>query len=579
MATRAYEDRRTAMIVVVALTALGALFRFYGLAWGAPYFHFHQDEHFVLSSADMLRLDPSVAAMSPKFFMYAPLLPYLINIVRSTYETIAHPLNLSVPHDETIYMVMGRAVVAAMGTATIPMVYAIGARLGGRVAGALAAFFLACSVLHLQSSHFATTDIPMTFFCVVALWFAMGIAERPGLGPLLGAGLAFGGAILCKYTGGFVLGVIGLAYVISPSRPKTFTSLTPWVRWAARGTIPILVGLAIFLVLDPLVWKYFGKFQSDIKDWVTDPLTGVTTPIWVAQFADIVHPARYWFTNLLWWGIGPPLEILGVIGIAWLFLRRNNVAAVAAIFPIAYFIASGGVNTPYVRYAVPLVPALAITAAVLSADLLRMPRMRRLAQFTVLVAMVTTGLYAVAYMNVYRRPDSRLQASQWLIDNVPAGSHVMIEPSQNTPPIGSYLSSVDFGRDYVLWGPPRTNPDRRDYFELHTLDGYRALYNRGPSDDDRRQYIAGRLALADWIVMDDSYLQWYRHLPAPAHAVMKQYYEDLFAGKLGFALVKSFKVYPAIAGLAINDDAAEMTFRTFDHPRVFIFRRYAGKTG
>jgi 4-amino-4-deoxy-L-arabinose transferase-like glycosyltransferase len=119
-----------------------------------------------------------------------------------------------------------------------------------------------------------------------------------------------------------------------------------------------------------------------------------------------------------------------VIGIAWLFLRRNNVAAVAAMFPIAYFIASGGVNTPYVRYAVPLVPALAITAAVLSADLLRMPRMRRLAQFTVLVAMVTTGLYAVAYMNVYRRSDSRLQASQWLIDNVPAGSHVMIEPSQ-----------------------------------------------------------------------------------------------------------------------------------------------------
>jgi hypothetical protein len=41
--------------------------------------------------------------------------------------------------------------------------------------------------------------------------------------------------------------------------------------------------------------------------------------------------------------------------------------------------------------------------------------------------------------------------------------------------------------------------------------------------------------------------------------------------------VKSFKVYPAIAGLAINDDAAEMTFRTFDHPRVFIFRRYAGE--
>ena len=85
---------------------------------------------------------------------------------------------------------------------------------------------------------------------------------------------------------------------------------------------------------------------------------------------------------------------------------------------------------------------------------------------------------------------------------------------------------MDFGRDYVLSGPPRTNPDRRDYFELHTLDGYRALYNRDRRDD-RRQYIAGRLALADWIVMDDSYLQ-YRHLPRPRGD--EKQCQDLFAG-------------------------------------------------
>jgi hypothetical protein len=29
-------------------------------------------------------------------------------------------------------------------------------------------------------------------------------------------------------------------------------------------------------------------------------------------------------------------------------------------------------------------------------------------------------------------------------------------------------------------------------------------------------------------------------------------------------------------GMAINDDEAEFTFRLFDHPRIFVFRRYAG---
>jgi hypothetical protein len=339
--------------------------------------------------------------------------------------------------------------------------------------------------------------------------------------------------------------------------------------------IPVIVGFGVFLALDPLVWKYFAKFQSDIKEWVTDPLTGVTKPIWAAQFADLRRPEFYWFTNLLWWGLGPLLEILGLMGVGWLLLQWEKRAALIAAFPIAYFIATGHVNTPFARYAVPLTPALAVAAGTFGAALLTRSGAYRVAHAAVIATVVATGLYCAAYMNVYRQPDSRLQASRWLIENVPPESHVLIEPSQNTPPIGSYLSSTDFGRDYVLWGPPRTNPDRHDYYQLHTLDGYRALYNRGPSDEDRRQYIAGRLVLADWIVMDDTYLQWYQHLPSPEHEVMKAYYRDLFAGKLGFALVKTFKAYPALFGWTINDDRAEMTFRHFDHPRVFIFRRFS----
>jgi hypothetical protein len=37
--------------------------------------------------------------------------------------------------------------------------------------------------------------------------------------------------------------------------------------------------------------------------------------------------------------------------------------------------------------------------------------------------------------------------------------------------------------------------------------------------------------------------------------------------------MRTFKVYPRLFGVQINDDAAELTFRLFDHPRVFIFRR------
>jgi hypothetical protein len=73
--------------------------------------------------------------------------------------------------------------------------------------------------------------------------------------------------------------------------------------------------------------------------------------------------------------------------------------------------------------------------------------------------------------------------------------------------------------------------------------------------------------------MDDTYTQWYDHLPESEYGAVKQYYRDLFGGRLGFELVQTFKVYPSLFGYEINDDASEFSFRLFDHPRVFVFKR------
>ena len=45
--------------------------------------------------------------------------------------------------------------------------------------------------------------------------------------------------------------------------------------------------------------------------------------------------------------------------------------------------------------------------------------------------------------------------------------------------------------------------------------------------------------------------------PARLNGVVKQYYEDLFAGRLGFRLVRTFKVYPRLGGIDVTDDVIE----------------------
>src|SRR6266704_701465 len=75
-------SKRRAIWALAGICAAGAAFRFYNLAWGAPYYHFQIDEHFVLGPANVLRHDTRAAAMGSKFFMYGPVMMQLINVVR-----------------------------------------------------------------------------------------------------------------------------------------------------------------------------------------------------------------------------------------------------------------------------------------------------------------------------------------------------------------------------------------------------------------------------------------------------------------------------------------------------------------
>ena len=51
MTDPAFLSRPRALLALAVITGLGGAFRFYNLAWGAPYFHFHIDEHFVFVGA------------------------------------------------------------------------------------------------------------------------------------------------------------------------------------------------------------------------------------------------------------------------------------------------------------------------------------------------------------------------------------------------------------------------------------------------------------------------------------------------------------------------------------------------
>lgn len=546
---------------------LGGVLRFYGLAWGAPYFHFHIDEHFVFVGAERLRSSMEEAARSTKFFMYGPLPMHLLNALVWVYEAVKGPLVLTGFQDQVTYMVMGRAISAFMGTATILVTYFVGKRVSNQVGGLLAAALMGTTVVHIAESHSFRVDLAMMFFVTLAWLFALRIAEQGRWRDYLWAGVFAGAALGSKYSAAFILGVIAVAHLVAPRRPQTLQDIGGWLGWTSRGLSSLVVSVLAFAMVNPMAILYYPKFRRDIVEQIVSPLTGATNPIWIAQFTD-VQPQLYWFTTNFWWGFGPALEVWGLLGIAWLLWRKTRVTLVAAAFPLIYFLTAGGTIAPMARYALPLAPAFAVAAGGFSAYLLDRRRWRTAAIVATSVVVATTALYALAYMNIYRSPDARLSASEYLSVNVPKGSRILVEPSHGIPPTGSYLQNPDFYGDYVLWG---ANRERHDYYSLYSLDAYVYLYRANP--DQQRDYIRSRLALVDYIVIDDFYVQLYQHLPEAQYGVVKRYYDDLLNGRLEFELLETFKVHPSLFGVTINDDRAELSSRMNDHPRVYIFKR------
>jgi len=126
-------------------------------------------------------------------------------------------------------------------------------------------------------------------------------------------------------------------------------------------------------------------------------------------------------------------------GVVWLLARRESAGVSCRGVPDRV-LAIGrphGDGRALIRYTVPLAPPLAVAAGgvqtPICCDTLAGSCPRR---FATAIVVATTALYAVAYMNVFRQPDSRLLASRWLLQNVPANAKILVEPSQNTPPMG-----------------------------------------------------------------------------------------------------------------------------------------------
>jgi 4-amino-4-deoxy-L-arabinose transferase-like glycosyltransferase len=423
------QPRPIVVALLAAIMALAAGLRFWALGHGIPFAVGADEPEIVGRVVTMMK----TGDFNPHFFDY-PSLYFYMQLVVSCARFIWGAMHgmwssLTEVSPDQFYL-WGRALTAALGTATVYLVYRIGLRWG--MAHALvAAAFMAIMPNHVRESHFVLTDVPMTFFGTLAFLLALRASEKGTLASFAWAGAATGLSASVKYYGGLVLLLPMLAVALDGS------PLVVKLRRAAAAVGACAVAFlatAPYTILD--LTAFLNAFAAMSAALDTRP---ASDPGWRLYL-------KHLQIALAW-----PAVTIAIAGIAVAVVRTVTGPArvrwaLLAWFPLVYFWLLSTRVLIFARYLMPLLPfvALAVAIAVVwaAARLLAVRMLRPVAP--VVIAAAALAVFAPPAWNAWQfdrqagRESTYAVAYAWIAEHVPARSSVVIESAGLRLPLERY---------------------------------------------------------------------------------------------------------------------------------------------
>ena len=128
------------------------------------------------------------------------------------------------------------------------------------------------------------------------------------------------------------------------------------------------------------------------------------------------------------WGFGWLPSLLALGGIGGLIARHRRLAIVLAPAPILLFLYLGEQSRFFARWMLPIYPILAILAAWALVALVSRFRLRVLLPVAAALALAQGLVFSVHNDVVLARDDTRQVARDWMVENIPAGTKIVVEP-------------------------------------------------------------------------------------------------------------------------------------------------------
>lgn len=573
------------LFIIIFLGA--AFFRFYGVNWDQDQ-HLHPDERFLTMVTGAISwpnniyeyLDTNHSPLNPQnrgfgFFVYGTFPVFLTKYA-------AEILNQA---DYNGITLVGRKLSALFDLGTVILVFLITKKLTTKdkrpttngYLPHLTMFLYATLVTPIQLSHFYAVDTYLVFFLTLSFYFLIKILNSKFLiqNSLL-LGISLGLAASSKISAVLFLPVAGLGIIILFFKKRFSLQILYY------SLVIVFISVLTFRFFQPyafqnpaiLNFKINANFIESLKTLKSfdGPQTSFPPALqWIPTI-----PYLYPLIHLSIWGVGIPFSVLTLASFYFAFkfkLKYKNLPLLLLIlWIILLFAYQAGQFAKALRYLAPILPFLALLVAF---NLILKKKL------FLITAAVVVLIYPLSFLAIYNKPHSRVIASNWIYENIPAGSKLAVEHWDDGLPLT--LDSVRNNGLYTFISLPLYNPDES------------AKWNE----------IVPLLNQSDYIVITSNRL--WRSLSAIPKRFPQtaKYYRSLFDGRLGFKQIAVFSSYPCLIPrktdlnnvnmektdltppallltqtphclLALNDDGAEESFTVYDHPKVIIFQKTSG---
>jgi len=446
---------------------------------------------------------------------------------------------------------VGRFLSACWSTGTVLLLYLFTLRIAGPRTASIAGILMAATVLAIQQAHFYTVDSPGVFFTVLCIGLGIESLRKQQPGFLMASAAVVGLAMACRLNLGLLaFWVTGLA-ILSAWQTRR---IHPLVAWMGGGVL----ALVLFRIFQPYAFEASGIFPRGLNPkWLTDLET-----VHAISSGELEVPfTLQWIKRIPWlnalyqlvaWGMGWPLGIAGVLSTGWILWTKRTSPAdplfLLALWPVLLIGYHGGVFLHTLRYFLPTIPIL-ILICVLTIRQLEPLELRRILFGVVLVP---TLLYAAAFLHIYREPHSRVEASQWLYQQLPYGGIVASEHWDDALPLR--IPGAE---------------------EVHAKFDFRELQVYDPETPEKLEQILQTIEEADYLILSSTRASFTLPRFAERYPVMSRFYTRLEEGasRSGLRQVARFHTVPQLGGWGLDSLRAEEVYRVYDHPLVRIYEK------